>query len=438
MNQVAAILSIGRYNLMRELGRSNSVVYEAEDPASGRKVALKVLELPPTLSGTERTQRVERFQRETRAAMRMSHPNIVQTYEVGQDKDRLFVAMEFLTGKSLSRILQEQGKLSPEKATAILSQMGAALTYAHLRGVVHRDVKPSNVMILPDGQVKITDFGIARIRGDPRMTVEGQTLGTPHYMSPEQVRGQDVTSASDIFSCGSVFYEMLTGKKAFEGSNIAEIGLKIVQGEPNYPPELPRHVVAALKRALAKYPAARFATAEEFARAVLNPSFVSEMIPPQVAPPITPAAGPTAPATKPLDWTPQQSEVAWKRARIAAALITAVILWLSLPSIYREHRQIMAVKGIGRTVAAAVAAADRGDWDNALAESEKAVNLAPNGSSASRNAWNTWSRIRLQYAKWLIGNYRLSEARQQLEESAKGRGPAAEEARQLLLTLESG
>ena len=404
---MTATLSIGGYALVRELGRSNSIVYEAEDPKTGRRVALKVMELPPTLSGTERTQRVERFQREARAASRVSHPNIVETYETGQDKGRLFVAMEFLEGKSLARILREEGKLDLKRATEVLLQMCAALTYAHSRGVVHRDVKPSNVMILPDGRVKLTDFGIARIRSDPRMTVEGQTLGTPYYMSPEQVKGQDVTSASDIFSCGVVFYEMVTGKKPFEGANIAEIGLKIVGEEPEYPPELSAPVVAVLRRALAKYPAARFATAEEFARAIRDPASAATRVP-QPAPQAPANTGPTI-ATTP-DWTPEQSEQAWMRARVAAAAVAVLILAISLPSIYREHRAIQVVRGVERVSRQAIEAEQRGRWQEALQESERALAAAPKNSAAFPAALDAWKRVRTDYANWLLASGRPGEA----------------------------
>jgi len=206
---------VAHYELLREVGRSNHVVYEARDERTGQRVALKVLHLPPTLPGIERAQQVERFQREVRAALRMEHPNVVRTFEAGRDGDRLYVAMEFLEGRSLGNLLQESGALPLPQALPIFQQVCAALTYAHSRQVVHRDLKPANVIILPSGQVKLTDFGIARILGDPHITSEGQTLGTPYYMSPEQVAGKEVTSASDIFSAGVLLYEMLLGRKPF-------------------------------------------------------------------------------------------------------------------------------------------------------------------------------------------------------------------------------
>jgi hypothetical protein len=428
------------------------------------------MELPPTLSGAERAQRVERFQREARAALRMSHPNIVQTYEAGQDKGLLFVAMEYLEGKSLAKVLREEGKLSLEKATSILSQMCGALTYAHSRGVVHRDVKPSNVMIQADGKVKLTDFGIARIHSDPRMTVEGQTLGTPYYMSPEQVKGKDVTSASDIFSCAVVFYEMVTGGKPFEGANIAEIGLKIVEGEPDFPPEIPRPVVGVLKKALAKYPAARYATAEEFAAAVMKPpAWAGEAIPSPASLPVSPLS---PVAAKALDWTPKQAEVAWKRAQVAAVAIGLFILGVSLPTIYREHKQVSVVKEVEGLLSEAQAAARKGLWDEALRESETALGKVPAGSPSLWRAWAIWKQIRLDYANWclkasrpwdairsaqevvergwddaeahllmgkaylIVGNEAF--AKRELEASAAYRDAAAQEARQLLSRLDEG
>lgn len=458
--------------MLRELGRSNNVVYEAEEPDTGRRVALKVMELPPTLSGSERTQRVERFQTEARAASRMSHPNIVETYETGQEKGRLFVAMEFLEGKSLARVLREEGKLNLERAGEILSQMCAALTYAHSRGVVHRDVKPSNVMILPGGRVKLTDFGIARIRGDPRMTMEGQTLGTPYYMSPEQVKGQDVTSASDIFSCGVVFYEMLTGKKPFEGTNIAQIGLKIVEEEPTYTSDIPGPLVGVLRKAMAKYPAARFATAEEFAAAARRPPAQIQTVSPQPRASSAPAAAAAPVTVGPVDWTPEQSEAAWRRARGVAAAIVILILGFSLPSIYQEHKAIGAVKEVDKWLEQAVAAAQTGLWEEAVAKSDRAMRFAPQGSYASVKARSVWSRICLDYAERCLETMRPDEAarvagevierglggarahllrgkaylalgetglaRQDLEISTRDGGSTGEEARRLLRTLGMG
>lgn len=259
---------LGRYVLVREIARSNDVVWEATDPQMNRRVAVKELALPPTLTGQARRERIERFYREARAAGAMSHANIVTIYEVGEMDGRYFIAMEFLEGQTLRERLAVSGTLPIGPAVDIASALCDALSYAHGRGVIHRDIKPDNVHLLPDGRVKLTDFGIARITHEDSLTVDGQVFGTPSYMSPEQVIGRAIDARSDIFSLGIVVYEMLSGRKPFTGESVVTITYRIMNDEMPPLPGAPG-LDAVLRRALAKKPEERYATVNEFRSALV-------------------------------------------------------------------------------------------------------------------------------------------------------------------------
>jgi serine/threonine-protein kinase len=274
--------TLGRYVLVREIARSNDVVWEALDPRMGRRLALKELALPPTLRGQPRRERVERFFREARAAGAMSHPGIVTVYEVGEEDGRYFIAMEFLEGHTLRERLAAAGggPLPLPEAARVLCRLCEALAYAHARGVVHRDVKPDNVHLLPGpgggpgGAVKLTDFGIARITHEDALTLDGQVFGTPSYMSPEQVVGKRIDARSDLFSLGVVLYEMLTGRKPFAGDSVVTITYRIMNDEmppltANGGSPVSAALEAVLRRALAKQPDARYQSADELRDAFL-------------------------------------------------------------------------------------------------------------------------------------------------------------------------
>jgi serine/threonine-protein kinase len=201
-------------------------------------------------------------------AGRLSHPNIVTIYDLGEDNGRVFIAMEYLRGESLrSRIAR--GKPSVEDALRILNGAARGLTHAHHRGITHRDIKPSNIFLCDSGQVKIVDFGLAHIHSS-NLTRTGQVLGTPDYMSPEQVLGHRVDHRSDIFSLGSVSYELLTGRKPFAGRFIEKVLFKIVHDEPkpmeSYDPSIPKELGPMVRTALAKQPKDRFQSVVEFQR----------------------------------------------------------------------------------------------------------------------------------------------------------------------------
>jgi eukaryotic-like serine/threonine-protein kinase len=258
---------IGRYKILGELGRgAMGIVYRAQDPALDRVVALKTIVLG---DGAEAgIDYHKRFFLEAKAAGKLTHPSIVTTYDFGEEEGLAYLAMEFLEGTELRARLKE-GALPAVEAVEIARQIADALGFAHERGVVHRDIKPGNIMLVGRGQAKIMDFGIARMRASDHKTSTGVVLGTPKYMSPEQVAGSPVDHRSDIFSLGIVFYEMLTGVRLFAGDDVTQImhNLTHVEHEPptRLKPELPAMLDFVVARTLKKDPAVRYQDAYELA-----------------------------------------------------------------------------------------------------------------------------------------------------------------------------
>ncbi len=245
---------LGRYRILGELGRgAMGVVYKAEDPALDRTVALKTIILSDDAAGRKDYQ--QRFFLEAKAAGRLSHPQIITVYDFGQEGDLAYMAMEFLKGTELRTRMMER-TISVAEAVHIAEQVAEGLGYAHERGVVHRDIKPSNIMLMPNEQVKIMDFGIARMRASDHQTSTGLVLGTPKYMSPEQVAGAPVDHRSDIFSLGIVLYEMLTQSRLFSGDDTPQIFHNVANIKPAAPsrlnPEVPPMLDFAVERALKK------------------------------------------------------------------------------------------------------------------------------------------------------------------------------------------
>ncbi|MFM7188282.1 MAG: protein kinase domain-containing protein [Armatimonadota bacterium] len=261
-------MTIGRYQITREIARSNDIVYEAFDPQLGRKLALKELALDIRVQEPERRLRIDRFFREARAAGNLSHPGIVTIFDFGEDNGRYFIAMEYLEGETLKSRIARTGALPTEEAIRILSALCDAVEYAHARQIVHRDIKPDNIHILPDGSVKITDFGIARMLGEQTITVAGQVFGTPSYMAPEQVRGAMVDARTDIFSLGLVLFEMLSGRKAFWGEALETVVYRIMS-EP-VPPlhDQPANINAVIQMAVQKDPGQRYVSAAQMKAAL--------------------------------------------------------------------------------------------------------------------------------------------------------------------------
>jgi eukaryotic-like serine/threonine-protein kinase len=259
---------IGRYKILGELGRgAMGVVYRARDPALDREVALKTINLAD--EAEERIAYEKRFFQEAKAAGKLTHPNIVTTYDFGEEEGVAYLAMELLEGTELRSRLKE-GALPPAEAIDIARQVADALGFAHEHGVVHRDVKPQNVLLSRDGEIKVTDFGIARsLDAESGLTVTGTVLGTSSYLSPEQASGLRVTPAADVYSLGVVLYELLAGEVPFPGGNQVVVALKHVNEPPpsllERRPDVPVRLASAVARALQKDPEQRFASMDDFA-----------------------------------------------------------------------------------------------------------------------------------------------------------------------------
>ena len=271
----------GRYSLQRELGRGGmGVVYLAHEVALDRPVALKLL--PPLLAAEPGLR--ERFMREARTSARLSQPNIVPIHSVDQVEGFVFFTMAYVEGESLGAAIRRRGPLPAADAARIVREVAWALAYAHAQGVVHRDVKPDNILLEEgSGRALVTDFGIAQVRAGPGLTGRGEVLGTAEFMSPEQASGEPVDERSDIYSLGVVGYYMLTGRLPFDGDSVTAILAKhITQPAPpvaSVAPEVPRHLAQAVDRCLAKSPGERFANGEDLAQALSRSLAVRREIP---------------------------------------------------------------------------------------------------------------------------------------------------------------
>jgi eukaryotic-like serine/threonine-protein kinase len=257
---------IGKYEIREQLGRGGmGTVYRAYDPVMDREVALKVI-LDLALDVPEIK---ERFYREARTAGKLSHENITIVHDVGEDNGRPFIVMEYLTGADLRTLLERQEPMSAMQKLDIAVQICRGLAFSHANDVVHRDVKPANIRILNDGRVKIMDFGIARL-GSSALTSTGAVMGTPYYMSPEQIQGKRVDRRADIFSCGVLLFELFTSQKPFRGEEPTSVMYKIVHEEPEGIDQLPRlypeELSAILGRMLIKDPATRYQQLDDVVR----------------------------------------------------------------------------------------------------------------------------------------------------------------------------
>jgi beta-lactam-binding protein with PASTA domain len=258
----------GRYKVLSRLGSGGMAdVYLAEDRLLGRQLAVKVLHH----HFAEDQEFVERFRREASSAAGLSHPNIVAIFDRGEWNGTYYIAMEYVAGRSLKTVVREQGALDPATAIDIVTQILRAARFAHKRGVIHRDLKPHNVIIDEEGRARVTDFGIAKA-GASDMTLTGSIMGTAQYLSPEQAQGHPVSARSDLYAVGIILYELLTGSVPFDGETAVAIAFKQVSAQPRPPselrPGLPSALDAVVLRALAKDPEQRFADAEEFIAAL--------------------------------------------------------------------------------------------------------------------------------------------------------------------------
>ena len=269
------LAKLGRYEVLSELGKgAMGIVYLAKDPVIGRMVAIKTIKASSMGDDdSESGEFRERFIREAQTAGILSHPNIVTIHDIGEDPDTKisFIAMEYIEGKTLKGLLLEKAGFSWDQIADMIAQVGEAMDYAHRKGIIHRDIKPANIIVTADGKVKITDFGIAKIASS-NLTTTGQFLGTPNYMSPEQVSGSPVDGRSDIFSLGVVLYELLTRRKPFSGENLTAISYKIVHEDFTPPAELsgevPPEFNPIVARAMAKDPWNRYQRGKDFALAL--------------------------------------------------------------------------------------------------------------------------------------------------------------------------
>jgi tRNA A-37 threonylcarbamoyl transferase component Bud32/tetratricopeptide (TPR) repeat protein len=354
---------LGRYEILEEIGKgAMGVVYLARDPLIGRHVALKTFHIGYSVKDQELQQFRKRFIREAQSAGILSHPSIVTIHDVVEESAEgvTFIAMEYVRGTNLKELLQRSDALPVDFALEVVAQVADALEYAHSKGVVHRDVKPANIIITPDQKVKITDFGIARL-DTSNLTVEGQLLGTPNYMAPEQIQGKDVDHRADLFSLGVVLYELLTRQKPFQGENLTVVTHRIVYDSFTPPEEfvgeLPQGLRAILVKALEKDPAARYQRAGEVGEALreilaaqeaLNDTLSTDEITRPVA--MAPATAGEGSATLVLQRLRELADrvrlplrqrpgkrVSWPRLAVAGTLAALATLGLGLGLLWIAH-----------------------------------------------------------------------------------------------------
>ncbi len=266
-----ATLDNGRYELREPIAAGGmATVYKAWDTRVERIVAVKVLR---SLAKTDR-RAIERFRREAHAAARLSHPNAVTIYDFLEERGEHYLIMEYVEGVNLKQYLAQKGTLDPQQAVQIASQVCSVLQVAHANGFIHRDIKPQNIMVTPDGQAKLTDFGIVRVMEAAGLTNSGIVLGTADYLAPEQARGDPLSPASDLYSLGVVLYEMLAGRPPFVGSSAVQVAMQHTTSVPpppsKYNPRIPRALELVVKKALQKEPERRYTSAESMRRALIE------------------------------------------------------------------------------------------------------------------------------------------------------------------------
>src|SRR3989442_4734287 len=266
------LLTIGRYKVVQGIGfGAMGAVYKAFDPLIKRTLPIKTIRRDLPRQSPQYKSFIERFYHEARVSGTLSHPNIVTLFDIGEESGLPYLAMAFVEGETIASILERGTRFEPEKVVVLISQIASALDYAHSKGVIHRDVKPANLMLYEGDRVKVTDFGIAKLM-DAEMTQAGTLLGTPSYMSPEQAMGDKLDGRTDIFSLGVCAFEMLSGEQPFPGTNVTSILYKLVHVDPIEPANLEMNGLVPAKwhevfgKVLAKKPEDRYQTAGTFVR----------------------------------------------------------------------------------------------------------------------------------------------------------------------------
>lgn len=335
-----------RYELQELIGGGGMAdVYKAQDKLLDRAVAVKILHQ----QYANDAEFVEKFRREATAAAKLAHPNIVNIYDVGEDGGSQYIVMEYVSGPTLKEVIQQKGCLEPIEAVRIAKEIASALESAHRNNLVHCDIKPHNILVMPDGHIKVTDFGIARAVSASTMTYSGSVMGSVHYFSPEQAKGTVITTKSDVYSLGVVLYEMLTGKLPFNGETSVSIALKHLQEEPvpirQINPSIPPVLEAIVQKAMSKDPADRPSSTELYAdlnqakamltdrgasqEAVSNDPFATRMIP-RITPEMMAEQRSERPANKPIgsreDYQPQEEKSIFKSKSFIAVLVGILLM----------------------------------------------------------------------------------------------------------------
>lgn len=336
-----------RYRVLGKIGEGGmATVYQAEDTLLERVVAVKVLREQYAIDPSF----LERFKQEARAAAGIAHQNIVSVYDVGTDQGFHYIVMEYVDGTSLKDLITQGAPFSASRAISLILQVLSALSFAHQKGIVHRDIKPQNILVSPDGHVKVTDFGIARAATSGQLTETGTVLGTVHYCSPEQAQGRSVGVGSDLYSAAIVVYEMLTGRLPFEGDGALAVALKHLQEEPVEPsqlnPRVPPQLDAIVLKAMAKDPADRYTSAEEMRQALLSYQRFSDQLTSQFAPVTQPRAKGTAGRTpgRGTSKSTGKSGSRWVTVVLGLLIIGALLGWIPLGN--RIYDELFAVGGV--------------------------------------------------------------------------------------------
>jgi len=391
------VSQLGKYEIRRELARgAMGVVYEAYDPLIKRRVALKTIR-PDQLDGEHAADMLARFRREAQAAGRLSHPNIVAIYEFDEDAGTAFIAMEFVDGRELKECFAANERFRMADSERIMTAILDALDYSHRQGVVHRDIKPANIFLLDDGGVKVTDFGIAHVESS-NLTQAGTVVGTPNYMSPEQIMGLPVDGRTDLFAAGVILYQFLTGERPFAGSTTTTMQ-KVLKEEPLPPStlnvQLPPAIDAVMRKALAKRADDRFPTAQEFSvalRAAMRTSEPLRRDPDATLPNLAAAGVPGASARAAAEPAPAPGVAAAPGDATHAQPVPSSV---ASATTSRQRSAIAIVAGIGVIGVAALAAtwwlfpreashaAQQGNAPSAPPAVHAAAQVAPEPASAS-------------------------------------------------------